>query len=126
MTRVAITNYAVQPQTYTWTVAGVPGSNCTTPTVFSQQGGTVTVGPGALGATPPIGFVLPPGTDNLHCACVQFTIVNNSTGVCLSCPLRVCLPRRDVGVVSDTVGIVTIPASEMRTLRFTASNTGTS
>jgi hypothetical protein len=78
-------NYAT-PQTYHWSLAGLPaGPGCTVagPTVFSPTAGTVTVAPGSC--SPPICVTItrPPGmTAQNATACFALTFLNDATGVC--------------------------------------------
>ncbi|MDZ4803237.1 MAG: LamG-like jellyroll fold domain-containing protein [Candidatus Eisenbacteria bacterium] len=84
-----IVNNTTGPQSYHWSVAGLPtGPGCTVngPITFSPAAGTVTVPAGGTSSpicvtiTRPAGFTAQNAT-----SCFAFSYVNDQTGVCRSC-----------------------------------------
>lgn len=114
---LTIFNSASTPQTYHWSVAGLPAyGNCTAdPADFTPNSGVVTVaahGWQTIWLTP----VLPamqPGQST----CFMTSVVNDATGRCFSCTGRLTQPRRLWGVVGPMTGHLVGIASEA-TLRL--------
>jgi len=83
-TTLTLCNYAPTPQTYTWSIAGLPaGPGCSVngPTVFSPYSGTVTVPAGPACVNIPINIALPPMGPG-QTTCYQVTTQNVRTGEC--------------------------------------------
>src|SRR6185436_3932139 len=89
-TTLKICNYATTPQTYAWSLAGLPaGPGCAVngPTVFSPGMGTVTLPAATSGpscVTIPITITYPPGILYMQTACYQATVQNTATGRCIA------------------------------------------
>src|SRR5207244_8855474 len=84
---LTICNSTGTPQSMTWSAAGLPpgGWQCTIagPTVFTPASGTVLV-PANGCINIPITIQRPPGLTPGQVGCYQVTIVNNSSGGCIS------------------------------------------
>lgn len=84
-----IVNHTAVPQSYHWSVAGMPaGPGCTVngPITFSPAAGTVTVPAGSTSAPICITMTRPVGlTAQNATACFEFSFINDVTGVCRSC-----------------------------------------
>lgn len=94
-TTLTLCNYSLTPQTYSWTIAGLPaGAGCSVagPTSYSPAGGTVTIpaatsGPSCVNI--PIVITLPAGMSGGQTACYQVTTQNLATGRCCTTRGRV-------------------------------------
>lgn len=79
-------NYYATPQSYHWSLAGLPaGPGCTVagPTVFSPNSGTVTVAAGQCSGPICVTITRPPGmTAQNATACYQLNFINDATGIC--------------------------------------------
>ena len=106
-----ICNNTATPQSYTWSLAGLPtGVGCTVagPTVFSPPSGTVTVGAGGVSAPICVTIQRPVGlTAQNATSCYALTFVNNATGVSHMCSGAIradntcwCVTPAQTGVVS--------------------------
>lgn len=84
-----IVNQTSAPQSYHWSVAGLPaGPGCTVagPVTFSPAAGTITVPAGGISSPICITMTRPAGlTAQNATACYEFSFVNDQTGVCRSC-----------------------------------------
>jgi|GEM_PF-5041287 len=87
-TALTLCNYSTTPQTYTWSIAGLPaGSGCSVngPTWYAPASGTITIpaatsGPACVNI--PIMIHLPAGMVPGQTTCYQITTQNNSNGRC--------------------------------------------
>lgn len=128
-TTLTLCNYSVTPQTYTWTIAGLPsGPGCSVngPTVFSPYSGTVTIPAATSGPTCvniPIGIQLPAGMGFLQTACYQVTTQNLATGKC--CVSRGRIRRTFWHHLYADPQIVALPLGTPTPLHFMLENTGT-
>jgi hypothetical protein len=127
-TTLTLCNYSVNPQTYTWTIAGLPaGPGCSVngPTVFSPYSGTVTI-PGATSGPScvniPISIQLPSGMGFLQTACYQVTTQNLATGRC--CVSRGRIRRTFWHHIWADPQIVALPLGTATPLHFMFENTG--
>lgn len=108
---VNIVNQTNAPQSYHWSVAGLPaGPGCSVngPITFSPQAGSVTVPAGGTSAPICIVMTRPAGlTTQNATACFEFSYVNDQTGLCRSCTGKIradnscwCVTPAQPGVVS--------------------------
>ncbi len=110
-----ICNTAAVPQTYTWSLAGLPaGPGCTVagPTSFSPGSGSVTIGAGACSTPICVTIPRPAGlTAHNATACFELSVVNDDTGRCSSSRGTI---RADNCWCPTTVGprgLISVPAS---------------
>jgi hypothetical protein len=85
--QLTICNFTNTPQTYSWTIAGLPaGPGCTIagPTVFAPAAGSITV-PAYSWSSTFINVTIPGGMTLSDIACYEVTVVNDSTGACMKC-----------------------------------------
>lgn len=88
VTSLTLCNYSLTPQTYAWTISGLPaGPGCSVngPTGFVPMSGTVTVPPATGGpscVSVPIVVSLPAGMVAGQTTCYQVTTQNLTTGRC--------------------------------------------
>ena len=127
-TTLTLCNYSVTPQTYTWTIAGLPaGPGCSVagPTSFSPASGTVTI-PGAVSGPAcvniPITITLPSGMTFGQTTCYQVTTQNMASGRC--CVTRGRIRRSKPIHIDVNPPYLAIPAGFPVSLHFPIYNDG--
>lgn len=125
-TTLTICNYSATPQSYTWSIAGLPiGQGCSVagPSVFSPLSGTVTLPGATLGpacTSVPIIVQLPGGMPSLATSCYQVTVLNTETGKC--CTTKGTVRRSPYFSPSSDPANPTLLAGESTPISFSIEN----
>lgn len=116
-----IYNAATYPQTFSWTMSGLPaGGSCTVngPTLFAPMSGTVTV-PATTWTTIAVTVTLPGGMTTSDRACYELTVLNGTKYSC--CTSQGAIQKKKVWFPNPTLGA--LQDSVVAQLMFTGHNT---